>query len=199
MQKRGRKKSFAETELLFFERDFWNFLHRVRDGIPARQFLRMDQFRPDKREVVLELGRKVSFAEISRMTNRWRADRGEPSLPFSFLPCFTQLPKIPGAPKLWTRLKDAHTKKAVQRLSRRLESWGLFGGCRLPGILREHPEELLKAKCHPLYPRKNDNKRIDFLSRWFAGIVLGIPGERTVEHLRKMKHRRECRCWRCFK
>lgn len=176
MAKRGRKKSLDTSGLLFFEHDFYKFLHRVRDGWPKR----------------------ADFDDLSAIQKaiQMAAFSGKPEVARRFYHS-----ALPGAPKLWEKMTKAGTKNKVRAIGRTLERFPLHGGCVLTKLLREHPSELLKAKRHPRYPRrKNENgeqKRIDFLARWFSGIALGISGQSAVEHLRKMKHGPQNRCWRC--
>ena len=179
--------------MLFFEQDFCNFFHRIRDGMPKRMT-------PDFRtalDAVNSFHRIVRSEEKRDMPPKLRKALEGLVARKGIGIRSTALSSIPGAPELWERLQHSRSKNDVRRIARKLESFPLFGGV-LPRLLRERPEELFKARHHSLWPRRDD-KRTDFLARWFAGIASGIPGQRAVEHLRKMKHGRKCLCWRCLR
>lgn len=195
MGKRGPTSSFAPMLLLWFEQDFHDWLRQLRDGRPKRR-VGTGLYQPVK--VQAKILKPLSLCELGTATGRWYDKTRETELPLEWEELHTWKRRLPGRPELWEGMKRVQTKNQAQALASSLESCRLsWGGCRLPRLMREHPQALTKANVHPLYPRRNDNKRIDFYARWFAGVAVGIPGQRAVEYLRKLKHSRRCECWRC--
>lgn len=118
---------------------------------------------------------------------------------------------------LWEALKRAHTPAQVRRICSRSKlslksrfefpsggyiDWS-FSPC--PRALYEHAGEFCRAKLDSRYPCRDkresgDYRRIEYLARVMAGLSLPRPlaPSTAVELLRKMKHGKLCRCWRCI-
>jgi hypothetical protein len=75
---------------------------------------------------------------------------------------------------------------------------------RLPPILFDRARAFCRAKRDKRFPGSKRpssiDKRIEYLSRVMAGLTLSKPirPATAVDILRKMKHGRNCGCWRCM-
>jgi hypothetical protein len=196
MSKRGRKKSFDPKLLQWFERDFVDFLLALRDGRSKRR-IHVEEFRPASARRLKRPDdiRWLDSYGLTQRTDEYYEQTGNKSLG-DLEQRMMYRAATPKRPELWNKLNQPLTGEQVQRLAALKEFRSPLRGCVLPSLLYDYPTELSRARNHALYPH-NDDKRIDFLARWFAGIAVGIPGARAVEHLRKIKHGRKCECWRC--
>lgn len=124
-----------------------------------------------------------------------------------------QSQRSPGEPHLWKALKRAKSAAQVRRICRRSKDWlkwewkgkGFYlrSPSACPKALHDHAAAFCRAKQDHRYPVSNrpssDDKRIEYLARVMAGLSLVQPiaPSTAVDLLRKMKHEKNCPCWRC--
>jgi hypothetical protein len=125
-------------------------------------------------------------------------------------------PAVPAERQLWEALKRARTAAQVRRICSRSKVWlksrlefpsGSFidwSWSPYPRALYEHAAEFCRAKLDNRYPGRDqresgDYRRIEYLARVMAGLSLAKPisSSYSIEVFRKMKHPRQCKCWRC--
>jgi hypothetical protein len=124
----------------------------------------------------------------------------------------TKISAIPAERELWEALKRARTAPQVRRICSRSKIW-LKPRWEFPDgshiewwpyrrALYKYAEEFCQAKLDTRYPGRDaresgDYRRIEYFARAMAGLSLGFAASTAIERLRKMKHSRMCRCWRC--
>lgn len=119
---------------------------------------------------------------------------------------------VPSERQLWEDLKRARTAAQVRRICGRSKLWlkprwefpngGHIEWWPYRRALYKYAEKFCRAKVDRRYPSRDsrdsgDYRRIEYLARVMAGLSLGIAATTAVERLRKMKHTRQCQCWRC--
>jgi len=171
-------KSQKLNDLLLWEQEWYQAFRQLRDGLPERSY----------RAPVFEREEPSNPNEPEKFAIRWEVVR---------------MKGWPPEPGLWDALVRARTPGAVREVCRRWEKW-LHPGSGLqpyPQRLAEHATEFLKIMKDKRFPRSlrpsSDKKRLDYFARGMAGIDTGVSPITAIDRLRKMKHRRECDCWRC--
>lgn len=123
-------------------------------------------------------------------------------------------PAAPDERHLWEALKRARTPAQVRRICRRSKHWlrwewkegraQIISPSACPRALYDHAEEFCQSKRDPRFPRHDerpsgDYRRIEYFARVMAGLSLVRPiaPSYSVDFLRKMKHAKDCVCWRC--
>lgn len=125
----------------------------------------------------------------------------------------TKISAIPAERKLWEALKRAGTATQVRRICSLSRVW-LKPQLEFPDgshiewwlyrrALYKYAEKVCRVKLDPRYPGRDnresgDYRRIEHLARAMTGLSLGVAVSTAIERLRKMKHSRNCRCWRCY-
>jgi len=161
--------------------------------------------------------RQQKFGRTPDEIRRWRArvkgeeDQFEKDVSS---PVRIKISPVPSERRLWEALKRAGTAAQVRRICSQSKRWlkprleFASGGFMEPWPFRRalyrEAEKFCRAKLDPRYPRRDNRKsgdyrRVEYLARVLAGLTHRLAPSTAVEMLRKMKHTRQCDCWRCMR
>lgn len=91
------------------------------------------------------------------------------------------VPPVSPRPEMWRRLRSACSAAEVRDIARSLRH------PLLRSILSSHPEDFLRAKRLPQFPKSNrpssDAKRIEFVAKVLSGLNLGIAPATATKRL----------------
>jgi hypothetical protein len=126
------------------------------------------------------------------------------------------VPSTPSEQHLWEALKKAKTARQIRNACKRSRIWLIWryqlpsGGfwdlswLPIPKALYDHANQVCAAKLDSRYPAHDkrdsaDYWRMEYLGRALAGLSLAKPisASYSVDVLRKLKHSKDCVCWRC--
>jgi hypothetical protein len=230
--------------LTTWEFEFYKVFHSLRYGIslPARsssptgltrQELRsfigqLKQMTPEHywlttQRLTAEVGHPVNLSRPPSSMDRWWAERQKEeeihSLRMELNP--PGIEALDRRRKIWDDLVKADSfgalRKACGRWAR-LPDVRLAGTTSFPKHIMENAAQFLSLKRNVRFPRSTygDDRRIVYLARGMAGVIVGKSPMTGVERLRNMKHDRNgplwvtregnrtlpegeqhCGCWRC--
>lgn len=172
----GRKA--VDIKLLKQYAEYWRVhLLLLRDGRPGTIVEQGKGQKPIARVEVLR-----ASARVKQLLSKLEDLRGGPGK------LWFQSPVFPEA-KIWDQIKDARSATemqkaldALERFSRKLcprARWADTFWSRVLGAVRDHADDLVKAKELPHYPKSSrrktsDDKRIEFFAKVMAGLALRL-------------------------
>jgi hypothetical protein len=182
----------VDLERLKNEAEHWAaLLYALRDGEPERLVAAKWKGRTlSKLEMMLVWARAESGTDPSAKALRQKLLRDIKGKGW------ITSPAIAAAPNIWEEMKRADSVKEIQKAARRIRRWasqyrpGSIWETRFPDALVAHADKVLSAKQLPNYPKapeaerpRSDDKRIEFLSKVLAGVMLDIAPITSAKRL----------------